>query len=231
MTMLIPEPDDFIDIHNHDVIPKPGIFSVDNIMAHESRVPDVNSGLVYTSGIHPWFLTEDNFYSLLEKVDRNSRLTCMIAIGEAGFDKLRGPAIELQRKAFESQVSIANFTGKPLFIHNVKAWEELLAEHKRLKPETPWIVHGFQGKAELARQLISKGMYLSLWVDFVMNRDSSNVIKAIPSDRLFLETDAFEVDIKDIYKKVSGVLQIEGMALKEKIYQNFIDVFGYKTNK
>ena len=228
--MIIPKPDDYIDIHNHDFIPKPGIFSVDNIMAHESRVPDLNSGLVYTSGIHPWFLNESNFEYLLEKVDRYSKLPCVIAVGEAGFDKLKGPSIELQKKAFEAQVSIANVTGKPLFIHNVKAWEELLTEHKRLKPETTWIIHGFQGKKELAQQLLSKGLHLSIWADFIMNRDSSIVIKSIPSDRLFLETDAFEVNIKDIYKKVSDVLEIEVTALKGIIYQNYINVFGNKAN-
>jgi TatD DNase family protein len=228
--MIIPKPDDFIDIHNHDVIPKPGIFSVDNIMAHESRIPDINSGVVYSSGIHPWFLTEENFEYLLRKVEIYSLHPCMIAVGEAGFDRIKGPAIELQRKAFEAQVSIANNTGKPLYIHNVKAWEELLAEHKRLKPETQWIVHGFQGKNELARQLLSKGMYLSLWADFVMNRDSSSLIKAIPLEKLFLETDAFEIDIKDIYDKVSTILQISIEDLKKNMFKNYIDVFGVNPN-
>jgi TatD DNase family protein len=223
--MTAPKQDDYIDIHNHDVIRKPGIFSVDNIMAHETRVPDVNSGLVYSTGIHPWFLTENNYDLLLEKVDRYSGLPFVIALGEAGFDKLKGPSMKLQKMAFEAQVGIANRTGKPLFIHNVKAWDELLAESKRLKHDTPWIVHGFQGKKELANQLISKGMYLSLWADFVLNRDAS-VIKYLPVERLFLETDAFEADIKDIYKRVSDILGKSVDDLKRIIYQNYLNVFG-----
>jgi TatD DNase family protein len=224
--MIVPGPKDFIDIHNHDVIPKPGIFSIDNIMVHEARVPDKNSGLVYSTGIHPWFLTGANFDFLLEKIESYSKLPFVIAIGEAGFDKLKGPSIELQRKAFEAQVIIANKLGKPLFIHAVKAWDELLFEHKRLKPVTPWIVHGFQGKKTLAEQLLSKGMYLSLWAGFVMNRDSSAIIKSVPAKRLFLETDAFDVDIRNIYEKVSNVLQLTVSELKGIIYQNYLDVFG-----
>jgi TatD DNase family protein len=224
--MMVPKPDDFIDIHNHAVIPLPGLYSIDNIMVHEDRVPDINSGLAYSAGIHPWFLTETNYDLLLEKVDGYSRLPFVIAIGETGFDKLKGPSIELQKRAFEAQVDISNNQGKPLFIHIVKGWDELLSEHKRIKPKTPWIVHGFQGKKELAEQLLSKGMYLSLWADFVLTRDASRVLKYLPVERLFLETDAFEVDIKDIYDKVSGILHITVATLKGIIYQNYHNVFG-----
>jgi len=223
--MIIPGPDDYIDIHNHGVTFTPGIFAVDNIMAHEDRVPDLNSGVAYSSGIHPWFLTEANYSKLLEKVELNAGLQSVIALGEAGFDKLRGPSVILQKKAFEAQVSIANKVGKPLFIHCVKAWEQLLSEHKRSKSETTWIIHGFQGRKELGEQLISKGMYLSLWADFVLNRDSSEVIKSIPVDRLFLETDAFPINIREIYEKVSTILQVSATSLKQIIYSNYLRVF------
>jgi TatD DNase family protein len=229
--MKIPGPDYFIDIHNHDVITKPGIFEIDNIMVHEEREPDNNSDNVYSAGIHPWFLTEANFDLLLERVDRYSELQSVVAIGETGFDKPKGPSIKLQRKAFEAQVRIADKKAKPLFIHNVKAWDELLSEHKRMKPKTVWIVHGFQGKRELADQLLSKGMYLSLWADFVLNRDSAQVIKNIPVERLFLETDGIDVDIREIYRKVSEALQISVFALREIICKNYLFVFGNSEDK
>ena len=89
-----------------------------------------------------------------------------IAIGEAGFDKLRGPSPELQRKVFEEQVAISEELKKPVVIHCVRAWDELLAVHKKLKPKMPWLIHGFRGNTELAAQLLSKGMYLSFWFDF-----------------------------------------------------------------
>lgn len=228
--MIVPKQGDFIDIHNHNVIPEAGVFSVDNIMVHVARVPEDNSGIAYSAGIHPWFLTEDNYDGLLTKVTKYSLLSNVIAIGEAGFDKVKGPSMELQKKAFEAQVAIANDLGKPLFIHNVKAWDELLYEHKKTKPQTIWIVHGFHGKKELASQLLSRGMYLSLWADFVLNRDSAEVIKTIPVERLFLETDAFDVNIKDIYSKVSESLNISVNELKEITYRNYLNVFGSKEN-
>ena len=224
--MIAPKPDDYIDIHNHDVVSRGGIFSIDNIMVHESRVPDSNPNQAYSVGIHPWFLNETNYDFLIERVYHYSGRKNVIALGEAGFDKIKGPRMELQKKAFEAQVRIAENISKPLYIHNVKAWDELLFEHKTLKPKSKWIIHGFQGKKELAEQLLSKGMYLSLWADFVLNRDSSSVINSIPREKLFLETDAFDVDIKDIYNKVSADLQISVNELKELIYSNYMNVFG-----
>ena len=226
--MKNPEPDDFIDIHNHNITPVTGVFAIDNIMVHEERQPDPDSGIQFSAGIHPWFLTESNFEGLLKKVKSYSEIESVIAIGEAGFDKIKGPTVELQRKAFEEQVKISEEKGKPLFIHNVKGLDELLSVHHKLKPEEKWIVHGFHGKREVARQLLSKGMYLSLWADFVMNRDSTSVIRSIPTDKLFLETDAFQIDIRDIYNKVSDDLTIEVSELRSIIYQNYITVFGNK---
>jgi TatD DNase family protein len=224
--MNSPEPDDYIDIHNHDVIWISGVFAIDNLMVHEERLPEKTSGIQYSAGIHPWFLTESNFDNLLKKVEGYSEMENVIAIGEAGFDKIKGPAVELQIKAFEEQVIISEEKGKPLFIHNVKGLDELLSVHHRMKPSEKWIVHGFQGKKEVACQLISRGMYLSLWADFVLNRESASVIRSIPANRLFLETDAFQVDIRDIYKKVSVDLNLDVNKLKTIIYQNYKNVFG-----
>ena len=69
----------------------------------------------------------------------------------------------------------------------------------------PWLIHGFRGNIELAQQLISKGMYLSFWFDFVIRPESSELLRSLPKDRIFLETDGADVDIRDIYKKVAMI--------------------------
>ena len=55
-----------------------------------------------------------------------------------------------------------------MIIHCVRAWDEVLAVHKKLRPKMKWMIHGFRGQARLANQLLSKGMYLSFWFDFVI---------------------------------------------------------------
>jgi TatD DNase family protein len=216
---------DYIDIHVHGGRPARGIFILESLMAHEERSADNLSGVAYTYGIHPWFLNENNYREQMTSVENNVGNSAIIAIGEAGFDKLRGPSPELQRKVFEEQVIISETQLKPLIIHCVRAWDELLLVHKKLRPRMRWMVHGFRGSVELAKQLISKGMYLSVWFDFVLRQESSNLMRSLPQDRFFLETDGADVDIRDIYKKVSIDLGVNEGELKAIIHSNFYTFF------
>jgi TatD DNase family protein len=182
--------------------------------------------LTYSIGIHPWHLTDEDHKWQIESVGKYSSHPNVIALGEAGFDRLKGPSVELQRTTFEEQVRLADENSKPLFIHCVRAWEELISENKRLKPSTIWIIHGFRGKKELAMQLISKGMSLSFWFDFVLRPESGDLLKCLPKERIFLETDGSGEDIKTVYKKVASDLQISVEELKMLIYSNYRNVFG-----
>lgn len=219
--MHLPKPGDYIDIHVHGGKPSPGIFILESLMAHEDRLPEDAPGVAFTYGIHPWFLNEENHHRHIEMVRNYFSLPGVIAIGEAGFDKLRGPSPELQRITFEEQVSVSEKAMKPVIIHCVKAWDELLAVQKKTKPKMPWLVHGFRGNRELAAQLISKGMYLSIWFEYAIRPESAELLRYLPSDRFFLETDGADVDIRDIYKKVASDLAIEITELKSTIFKNF----------
>lgn len=224
--MNLPERDDYIDIHTHNAVPAKDVFSVDVLMAHEQRVPEKTPGILYTYGIHPWHLDEFNHDEQIATVKKLTADPLVIAVGEAGFDKIRGPAAELQRTTFEEQVLIAEELGKPVIAHCVRAWDELLREHKKLNPRMPWLVHGFRGKYDLAMQLISKGMYISFWFDFIIKPESAQLVRSLPKERIFLETDGADVEIKDIYNKVSLDLGISISELKLGIRNNFINFFG-----
>jgi TatD DNase family protein len=219
--MHLPHPGDYIDIHVHGGTPATGIFILESLMAHEEKLPAGASGVAYTFGIHPWFLNEDNYKRLIASVRNLANHSDIIAIGEAGFDRLRGPAIELQREAFEEQVAISEETRKPVIIHCVRAWDELLSFQKKLKPKMPWLVHGFRGNFELAGQLLSKGMYLSFWFDFILRSESRDLLRRLPVDKIFLETDGAEVDIRKIYEKVAFDLDISVDELKSIILKNY----------
>jgi TatD DNase family protein len=224
--MNLPQPGDYINIHTHDALPEEGIFIVENLMAHENHNPEKVTVQAFTAGIHPWHLTENNREQLLEYIRKTTGKPNLIAFGEAGFDKLRGPSIELQRSTFAEQVRIADENLKPLVIHCVRAWDELLASHRNLKPQKPWLVHGFRGKKELASQLINRGMYLSFWFDFVMRPESAELIRYLPGDRIFFETDGADVSIKEIYKKVADDLKISENELKLILFSNYNELFG-----
>jgi TatD DNase family protein len=223
--MNLPRSGDCIDIHIHDGNPSAGIFLLQSLMAHVEKKPVDLPGIAYTIGIHPWFLTEDNLESQFNTVKNLAALPEIIAIGEAGFDHLKGPSPEVQRKAFEKQIILSEELNKPVIIHCVRAWDEVLSVHKKLRPKMKWMIHGFRGQTRLANQLLSKGMYLSFWFDFIIRPESSKLLQQLPVDRIFLETDGADIDILDIYKKVAADLNLTVDELKSKILGNFNEFF------
>lgn len=216
---------DYINIHDHGANSDPGTFTIDNIMVHEGRTPSDLEGVAFTVGAHPWFLNEQNVTGMLERVSVLSAYGNVIAIGETGFDRLKGPSLELQRAAFRKHVEISELAGLPLFIHCVRSYDEILSEIKQLRPVMPWIMHGFRGKAELALQLTGKGIYLSPWIEWAIKPESAETLKSIPKEMLFLETDGFDIGIEPVYEVVASHLGVTKETLRKQVYINFKQVF------
>jgi len=227
--MNLPGRTDYIDIHTHTDTPvQHGVFAVVNYLIGDEKEPDFDSEGLYSAGIHPWHITTTDYKKGLELLRELSHRKNIVAIGEAGFDRIKGPSTDLQRMVFEEQAMLARNCGKPLIIHCVKGWEDLLRSHTALKPENKWLIHGFRGSRELAAQLITRGFYLSVWFDFALREASSDLIRSVPINRLFLETDGADVNIRDIYNKVSSDLGTTVEDLRKQIFSNFYDFFQLK---
>lgn len=142
-------------------------------------------GFLYSTGIHPWYAAEATpaILSLIE--ERAAADPAIVAIGEAGLDRLRGPSLALQTKVFEAQAMMAERLGLPLIIHAVRTIPEILSIHRRLRPSVPWIFHGFRSGPEAAAQILRRpGTLISLGT-----RHNPAIIPIIPPDRLLRETD------------------------------------------
>ena len=107
------------------------------------------NGYFYSVGIHPWDVSKDyqKEWNLLQEITVNPQV---IAIGEAGLDKLINTDIKLQQKLFELQINLSEQLNKPLIIHAVRTSNELILLKKRFKPAMPWIIHGFRGNKNIA---------------------------------------------------------------------------------
>lgn len=138
--------------------------------------------LIYSVGIHPWNATLAT-PQLIEEIDRLAADRQIVAIGETGLDTLHGD-IARQLPLFTAHIDIARRHGLPLIIHCVKAWQQLIAIRKDYPDDIPWIIHGFRGKPELARQLIGLGFYLSFGA-----RYNPASLAATPPDRRLIESD------------------------------------------
>lgn len=186
MTAALPEYFRHVDVHTHsaDHIGPRAIVCIEPDDTGKALLAGAPDDALFSVGVHPWNAdrcTADTLETLL-LMAQDVRV---VAIGECGLDARRGPAAEIQIPVFETQAEIAEKLRLPLVIHAVGTWAEIIAARKRIKPQMPWIIHGFRGKPQLAAQLTAHGMYLSLGERY--NRD---ILKAVDPQYILHETDS-----------------------------------------
>jgi TatD DNase family protein len=185
----------FIDFHTHRISGGAGTISVMNLMAGEEIPVDFPGNILFSAGIHPWQLTDDNLPQLQTELLLTAAHPHVVMIGEAGFDRLRGAQGEVQYRAFLFQAHIAEEMGKPVVIHCVKGWDELRRARREVKPGRPWVIHGFRGSSNLAASLADDGFWFSLGAKGL----NTEVLQAVSPDRVLLETDDSGESIADVY--------------------------------
>jgi TatD DNase family protein len=221
---------DFINIHTHNLKPNEGFQLINQFV---QDFPITLSGTNAASvGLHPWHVDKE-FHVNIAKLKRAVLDTAVIAIGEAGLDKIKGPDLALQSEAFEAQIQLAENSEKPLIIHCVKAYNELLQLHKNHSPTVGWIVHGFAGSSQMAEQLVRRGIYLSFGGSLMKgHKKTIDALRTTPSDLMFLETDDNQdLKIDEVYKKVAEIKNMSIEQLKEAVYHNFTRCFKINLSK
>jgi TatD DNase family protein len=210
----------FIDVHSHGIT-SPGSPTLQNL--YEEFGNAENPGY-YSIGLHPWYFSDSNAEVRWEELVRSMYLPRVMAIGECGLDKLRGASWQVQVNMFRRQIRLANFVAKPIIIHCVKAWSDILQILEEEKVEVPVIFHGFQKNGILANELLEKGYYLSFGK--ALERSSiQEVFSKLPLERIFLETDDSDIEIHQIYEWASEASGIGINSLALQIKQNAKQVF------
>jgi len=119
----------------------------------------------------------------------------VIAIGECGLDYYYDKSDRAaQRERFGAHIEAARATGLPLVVHTREAEDDTATILTREvgKGGVIGVLHCFTGSAELAKTALGLGFYISISgiVTFKNARDLQEVAKAIPQDRLLVETDS-----------------------------------------
>jgi TatD DNase family protein len=215
----------YIDIHSHGSRKtEAGIVAIQSIMAGE-MIPDFSTGF-FSVGIHPWQLEEGNIDKLKQQFQNSLKNTHVIAIGEAGLDKAIKTPLEEQISVFRMQIEMAEENKKPLIIHAVRVFGEIIQLRKTTKAKTVWIVHGFRGGQETARQLLNHGISLSFGAALLKeNEKLISALQIVPNEQLFLETDECNCNIEEIYQKAANYRNQSLDALKSVIFANFAGCF------
>lgn len=180
-----------------------------------------------SAGIHPWYINEKLYNLQLKKLEGIAQNPVIKFIGECGLDRLKGAPLPLQEEIFIKQIRMAEDVKKPVIIHCVRCYNELISIKKIVRPRVPFIVHGFNTKIEIARQLLDKGFYLSL--GGALLKEESNTLKVlneIPLERLFLETDDKDISIIDIYQKAAEIKSLSIEELEKIVFDNYLGLIG-----
>jgi TatD DNase family protein len=167
--------------------------SIEPVQAISARFANV----YHTVGVHPHDVSalKDEDLTKIEDAAKNPKCR---AIGEIGLDYYyeHSPK-ELQRRRLEQQLDLARRIGLPVVIHAREAESDLLEALTRYAKSipagrVPGIIHCFTGTYPFGKACLDLGFYISFSgiLTFKNAEDLRSIARALPLDRLLVETDS-----------------------------------------
>ena len=209
-----------IDIHTHKAESSDNLIQIVNLNLNEA-CPEQG---YYSYGLHPWDADKADFLmeTALQLLEEKLKNPNILALGEAGLDKMHKASFERQIELFERQIKLSEAMQKPMILHDVRSHNEIIALRKKHKAKQPWILHGFSGTEQDIKQLIGQGIYLSVGESLLHpERKIHKSFKFIDLNHLFLETDMAEIGIETIYEAAANLLEMDLPTLQTRIFTNF----------
>ena len=141
-------------------------------------------------GCHPWFLGDFDIHALRDVLEQRPHA----GVGEIGLDRLRDREISpLMRGVFRMQLELAAELRRPVVLHGAKCWGEVVKACAPFAGRIPaFLFHGFSRSGGLLPDIVAMNGYVSIG-PAVLNDHAVNyreLAKAIPEDRLLVESDA-----------------------------------------
>lgn len=211
----------YINLHTHSFSNDASFLEIVNQYPWEfdDEIPQ------YSIGIHPWHINKIRLKSDLKCIEQKLSLKECFALGECGLDKRNAMSLNEQIDVFQQQLDLVQKTEKPVILHCVAAYQEVIAIKNEMNIQNPMIIHGFSKNIQVAKSLLDNGFYLSFGRYLLSNAELSSVFNYVPNDRIFLETDTIKETIVDVYKEASTIKNIEIENLKAVINSNFDRIF------
>ena len=212
-----------INLHTHRTS------ETENTQIQNVFAQDLSHGkpaFLFSAGLHPWHIGKVNPEECFQAIDRAAELKNMFAVGECGLDRSVDTAFALQEWCFKQQIQIAENHRKPLIIHCVRAYSDLQKYKKEDKSGLPWIIHGYYGNLETTLSLNKHDFYFSVGEQFLKDESKHDILRSIPFNRLFFETDDREISIAEIYSLAAQILKFDESELTQIVAHNFKTVFG-----
>lgn len=146
-------------------------------------------------GYHPTdcqYLREDLIEQSLAEIEKLCSHPKVVAVGEIGLDYHYDDTDQTRQLLFlERQLDMAEKLSLPVIIHDRDAHGDCLEAVKR-HPKVTGVFHSFSGSAEMAKELLALGWYVSFGgpVSYKNAKKVKEAAAAVPLDRILIETDA-----------------------------------------
>jgi TatD DNase family protein len=155
------------------------------------KLAENHKGLYATAGIHPHSANTLN-KKIVDELRELAANPKVVAIGEIGLDYYRNLSPrEVQKQAFETQLSLAHELELPVVIHDREAHDDILQTLSRFKGKIKGVMHCFSGNKEMAQQCIDLGFKISFngTITYPKNRELREIAEWIDLKNMLLETD------------------------------------------
>lgn len=202
---------------------------------------------IYTTcGISPNDIPEGKkeFYKELIEIKELTKNEKCVAIGEIGLDYYWNKENkEYQKRAFIEQINLANEVDLPIVIHSRDAISDTLEILKNNKVNRKGVFHCCMLNRELVKEALKLGFYISFAgpVTFKNSKNAQEIIKMVPNERFFIETDSPYLspepnrgkrndfrNLKYIVEKIAKEKDIDIEKVAEISYKNAVEFFRIK---
>ena len=193
-------------------------FTVAMILDIHTHNAQTHAQTIDTVGIHPWKAQTGD----LAEVKRLA--PSVDAIGEIGLDYACDTPRDVQIEVFRAQLAIAKRLEKPVVLHCVRAFEDIIKVVGEYRLPAV-IFHGFIGSTEQAQRAIRQGYYLSFGERTFRSHKTIEAMRSTPLSHLFVETDESVTLIEKIYTQIAELRGIKIDELLKATEENFKKIF------
>lgn len=203
-------------------------------------------------GLHPWKVREVDASWRSELLELLG-LFPDAGVGEIGLDRwVEGFDLSVQEPVFLWQLEQAVERELPVSVHCLRAWGrmyDLLRASPR--PKRGFLLHSYGGPAEMVEAMARLGAYFSVSGYFSHDRKlrQREALRAVPLDRLLIETDAPDMkgpsssmtysfngdemlnhpaNIVEVYRFAAGLFGLPLEEMREQVAANYERFFGGK---
>lgn len=185
---------------NHFVVPSVNHQNWNDVL----NLAKTHSSIDCALGIHPYFISDNNYLERLELLAVNNRDN-IVAIGEIGLDGSIDCPMSVQLEILIPQLALAKSLNLPVICHAHKAYDVLLKQLRLFKLVKGGVIHGFSGSLVQAKEFIKLGFYIGVGgvITYERAMKTRKVFSQLSPKHLILETDSPDMPLSGLQGSIN----------------------------